>query len=46
VTGKVGAEHARGRTHQLSLTIEPKEIDDQGNETDMHAGSTPMRDND
>jgi hypothetical protein len=46
VTGQLGAEHARGRTHQLSLTIEPKEIDADGNETDLRAGSTPMRDND
>jgi hypothetical protein len=46
VTGKVGAEHGRSRTHQLSLTIEPKEIDDEGNVDNLHVGSTPMRDND
>ncbi|MCD0443661.1 hypothetical protein LO763_08490 [Glycomyces sp. A-F 0318] len=46
VTGKVSAEHARSRTHQLSLTIEPKEIDDQGNTGDFHVGSAPMRDDD
>jgi hypothetical protein len=46
VTGKASVEHAHGRTHQLSLTIEPKEIDVDGNETDLRAGSAPMRDND
>jgi hypothetical protein len=46
VTGKIGGMRTRGRTHQLSLTIEPKEIDDQGNETDLRTGSAPMRDND
>jgi hypothetical protein len=46
VTGKASAEHGRGRTHQLSLTIEPKEIDDEGNPGDLHVGSAPMRDND
>lgn len=46
VTGKASAEHTRGRTHQLSLTIEPREIDAEGNETEMHAGSRRMRDDD
>lgn len=46
VTGKVGAERGQARTHQLSLTIEPQELNDQGNETDLHVGVAPMRDND
>jgi hypothetical protein len=46
VTGKADAEHAHGRTHQISLTIEPREIDDQGNPGDLQVGSAPMRDND
>jgi len=44
VTSTAGAEHSRARTHQLSLTIEPKEIDDQGNTGDLQVGSAPMRD--
>lgn len=46
VTGKVGAERGQARTHQLSLTIEPKEIDDEGNASDLQVGSPRMRDND
>jgi hypothetical protein len=46
VTGKASAERGQARTHQLSLTIEPKEIDDEGNADDLHVGSPRMRDND
>jgi hypothetical protein len=46
VTGKAGAEHARGRTPQLSLTIEPEEVDEDGDVGDLHVGSAPMRDED
>jgi hypothetical protein len=44
VTGKIGSMRSRGRTHQLSLTIEPKEIDADGGAGDLHVGSAPMRD--
>ena len=46
VTGKVSGERGQTRAHRLSLTIEPKEIDDDGNASDLHVGSSRMRDND
>ena len=46
VTGKTGAEHARGRTLRLPLTSGPEEVDEAGSATGLLAGAVRMRDRD
>jgi hypothetical protein len=46
LTGKARAEHGSMHTHRLSLTIEPKELDSEGNVGDLRVGSPPLPDRD
>lgn len=46
LTGHAAAERGTTRGHQLSLTIEPAVIDDDGNRGDLHVSTKPIPDND